>query len=62
MKASHIVHTGECLGIAALRIKLITQSLNVARLAHVPDSVLYLAAIKSKELEAVAGEKNLGYL
>jgi DNA mismatch repair ATPase MutS len=33
--------------------------LNVARLANIPDSVLQLAAVKSKALEDLADEKNL---
>ena len=36
--------------------------LNVARLANVPESVLDVAAIKSKELELEASEKQLGHL
>ncbi len=36
--------------------------LNVARLANVPDSVLDVAAVKSKELEQEASEKQLGHL
>ncbi|KAF6232361.1 hypothetical protein HO173_009466 [Letharia columbiana] len=36
--------------------------LNVARLANVPESVLDVAAVKSKELEHEASEKQLGHL
>lgn len=36
--------------------------LNVARLANVPESVLEVAAVKSKELEYKAGEKHLAHL
>ena len=36
--------------------------LNVARLANVPESVLDVAAVKSKELEQEASEKQLGHL
>lgn len=36
--------------------------LNVARLANVPESVLEVAAVKSKELEYDVGEKHLGHL
>ena len=37
-------------------------SLNVARLANVPESVLSLAAIKSKELEDDALGKSVAHL
>lgn len=36
--------------------------LNVARLANVPESVLDVAALKSKELEDQAANKNLCHL
>ena len=36
--------------------------LNVARLANIPESVLNVAAVKSKELEREASEKQLGHL
>lgn len=36
--------------------------LNVAHLANIPESVLQLAAVKSKALEDVAVEKNLEYM
>ena len=36
--------------------------LNVARLANVPESVLEVASVKSKELEHEAGRKALHYL
>ena len=36
--------------------------LNVARLANVPESVLDVASVKSKELEDEAGRKALHYL
>ncbi len=38
------------------------RSLNVARLANVPDSVLTVAAVKSKELEDDAAEKSVSRL
>lgn len=38
---------------------LITCRLNVARLANIPESVLQLAAVKSKELEEEAQEKGM---
>ena len=38
---------------------LITCRLNVARLANIPESVLQLAGIKSKELEEEAQEKGM---
>lgn len=38
---------------------LITCRLNVARLANIPESVLQIAAVKSKELEEQAQEKGL---
>ena len=37
-------------------------SLNVARLANVPGSVLDIAAVKSKELEDDAVEKSVSHL
>ena len=36
--------------------------LNVARLANIPESILNVAAVKSKELEQEASEKQLGHL
>lgn len=36
--------------------------LNVARLANVPESVLDVAAVKSKELEYQVSEKHLDHL
>ena len=41
---------------------LMTCSLNVARLANVPQSVLNIAAVKSKELEDDAAEKAVSHL
>lgn len=38
---------------------LITCRLNVARLANIPEPVLQLAAVKSKELEEEAQEKGM---
>lgn len=38
---------------------LITCRLNVARLANIPESVLQLAAVKSKELEEEAQSKGM---
>ena len=37
-------------------------SLNVARLANIPDAVLEVAAVKSKQLEDEAHEKQLANL
>ncbi len=37
-------------------------SLNVARLANVPESVLGVAAVKSKELEDDAADKSVSHL
>lgn len=42
--------------------QLTCRRLNVARLANVPESVLEVAAIKSKELEDEAERKSLGHL
>jgi len=36
--------------------------LNVARLANIPEQVLEIAAVKSKELEEEAEKKSLDYL
>lgn len=42
--------------------QLTIYSLNVARLANVPEDVLEVASVKSKELEEAAERKSLDYL